>query len=237
MKIDVAFLPREMIDYELSNTVCIVLDIFRATTSIVTAFSNGCKAVIPVLSLEEARQMSSRTGPALFAGERKSIKLQGCDLGNSPFEFSRANVEQKTIIMTTSNGTAAIKAAETAYSTLIGSFINAKAVFQEALHYQKDVLIICAGTEGTFSLEDALCAGLLVQMLAEEQKMNLTDSAVASLLLYQEANTKILDVAGHSRNGKRLLDLNRQDEVDYCLQTNIIGVVPHYTEGKIVLNY
>jgi len=235
MKLDVAFLPREIDENNLSDTVCIVLDIFRATTCIVTAFSNGCKTIIPVLSLEEAHQLPEQTGPILLAGERQSIKMDGCDMGNSPFEFSRTKIGAQTVIMTTSNGTAAVKATEKAYCTLIGSFINAGAVCQEARRHEKNIVIVCAGTDRTFSLEDALCAGLLVQTLAETGEMSLTDSAAGALLMYKEAKFKILETAGNSRNGRRLRDLNRLDEVAYCLQTNIVTSVPRYIKGKIIL--
>ena len=236
MKLDVAFLPREIAGLNLSDTVCIVLDIFRATTCIVTAFSNDCKKIIPVLSIEEAHKLAEQLGPVLLAGERQSIKMDGCDLGNSPFEFSRTKVGDQTVIMTTSNGTAAVKATEKAYCTLIGSFINASAVCQEARRYEKDIVIVCAGTDRIFSLEDALCAGLLVQTLAEIDGISLTDSATSALLMYREAETKMTEIAGNSRNGRRLRDLNRADEIAYCLQTDIFHIVPHYAEGKIIMN-
>lgn len=235
MKIDVAFLPLQIAENNLADTVCIVLDIFRATTSIVTAFSNDCKTIIPVLSLAEAHQLAERIGPVLIAGERQSIKMDGCDLGNSPFEYSRANVEDQTVIMTTSNGTAAVKATEKAYCTLIGAFINAQAVCRKARQYAKNIVIVCAGTDRTFSLEDALCAGLLVQTLTETNEMTLTDSAVGALLMYKAAETKIFEAAGNSRNGRRLRELNRLDEITYCLQTDLFSTVPHYTAGKIIL--
>jgi len=129
----------------------------------VTAIANGCKAVIPVLSIDEAQKLAAAMGPVLIAGERQSLKLPGCDFGNSPFDFSQEKVHDQTIIMTTNNGTIAIKAAERAHRTFIGSFINAGAVCYQAKRFGKDILIICAGTDGLFSLEDALCAGLLVR--------------------------------------------------------------------------
>ncbi|MBP2640201.1 MAG: 2-phosphosulfolactate phosphatase [Firmicutes bacterium] len=235
MKLDVAFLPQEIAENNLSDAVCIVLDIFRATTCIVTAFSNGCKTIIPVLSLVEAHRLAKQAGSVLLAGERQSIKMDGCDMGNSPFEFSRTKVADQTVIMTTSNGTAAVKATETAYCTLIGSFINAGAVCREARRYEKNIVIVCAGTDRTFSLEDALCAGLLVQTLTETGEMILTDSAAGALLMYQQAKSKILEIAGNSRNGQRLRELNRLNEITYCLQTDLFPIVPHYSAGKISL--
>lgn len=234
MKLDVALLPKDIAGLNLSHTVCIVLDIFRATTCIVTSIANGCKKMIPVLSIEEARMIAtSQEEPALFAGERQSLKLEGCDFGNSPFEFSSAKVQDQTIIMTTSNGTAAIKATEGAQHTLIGSFLNATAVCQQAKQYGKDIIIVCAGTDGMFSLEDTLCAGLLVQLLVVEDEIVLTDSARGALLLYTAAKHALLENAVQSRNGKRLYDMNRLEDIIYCCQIDTVQIVPEYREGKI----
>ncbi len=200
MKIDIALLPKGVNELNLSDTVCIVLDIFRATTSIVTSLSNGCIAMVPVLSTEDASIAGNQLGNVLFAGERQSIKIEGYNFGNSPFEFSEDKVKDQTIVMTTSNGTIAIKATEGAYRTLIGSFLNAKAVCQQGKAYGKDILIVCAGTDGLFSLEDALCAGLMVQLLSEEGETTITDSARGALLMYNEAKDNLVETGVTSRN-------------------------------------
>jgi len=236
MKIDIALVPKGVEEVDLSDTVCIVLDIFRATTSIVTCLANGCAAMIPVLSTEDASITARQIGPVLFAGERQSIKIAGYDFGNSPFEFSQDKVQDQNIVMTTTNGTIAIKAAKGAYRTLIGSFLNAKAVCRQGKDYGKDILIVCAGTDGQFSLEDALCAGLLVQLLTAEGETVLTDSARSALLMYNQAKDELVETGASSLNGKRLYDLNRMDDVVYCFQMDILDVVPEYRGGKIVLN-
>ncbi|MBP2627842.1 MAG: 2-phosphosulfolactate phosphatase [Firmicutes bacterium] len=236
MRIDIAFLPKDVSKLELSNTVCIVLDIFRATTSIVTSIANGCKSIIPVLSIEDAHTLADQIGPILFAGERQSIKIEGFDFGNSPLEFSQDKVQDKTIIMTTTNGTAAIKATEGAHRTLIGSFVNAKAVCLQAKQYEKNILIVCAGTDGLFSLEDTLCAGLLVQLLTGEGERIMTDSARGALLMYNEGKDKLIQIAAESRNGKRLYDIGRMDDVEYCFRTDLLAVVPQYIGGRIILD-
>ena len=123
MKVDIALLPKDVTGVDLSDTVCIVLDIFRATTSIVTCLANGCAAMIPVLSTEDASKAASKIQSVLFAGERQSIKIEGYDFGNSPFEFSEGKVKDQKIVMTTTNGTIAIKATQGAYRTLIGSLL------------------------------------------------------------------------------------------------------------------
>ncbi len=235
MKIDIALLPQETKGRDLSDTVCIVLDIFRATTSIVTSMSNGCKMMIPALSFEEAQEVTKEMGPVLFAGERKSIRIEGCSLGNSPFEFSQDVVQGKIIGMTTTNGTVAIKSTEGAYRTLIGSFLNANAVCEQATQYGKDILIVCAGTDGLFSLEDALCAGLLVQIFSEGCGMVLTDSAYGAMLMYASGQVALGEVAIASRNGQRLRELDLVSDVEYCVEMDTVTVVPQYINGKIII--
>lgn len=235
MKIDVAFLPKDTLAMNLADTTCIVLDIFRATTCIVTAFANGCKTITPVLSIDEARVLAGQIKPALLAGERQSIKIEGCDLGNSPFEFCQSRVQEQSIIMTTTNGTVAIRSTDGAFRTLIGSFINAGAVCRQARQYGKDVLIICAGTDGLFSLEDTLCAGLLVRLLTAEGEAAVSDSARGALLMYDHYKDVLVETAAQSRNGKRLYDIGRTEDIKYCLRTDVFNTVPQYKEGKILL--
>lgn len=237
MKVDVAFLPKDIAQGDLSGTVCIVLDVFRATTSIVTAIANGCEAIVPVVSLEKAHEAAKKLGTVLMAGERKSIKIDGFDFGNSPFEFSSDKVKNQQIVMTTTNGTVAIQAATGAFYTLIGSFNNAEAVCRKAQAYGKNILIVCAGTDRTFSLEDSLCAGLLVEILSSsgQHKVELNDAARGAGVMYQAAKDHVVDVAIQSRNGQRLVELAKESEVEYCLRKNIVNVVPAYKDHRIVL--
>jgi 2-phosphosulfolactate phosphatase len=236
MIIDVAFLPADIDGRDLSNTVCIVLDIFRASTSIVTALDNGCEAIFPVLSVEEGHGLAQQRGSCLLAGERHSLKLDGFDFGNSPFDFLPDKVKGRQIIMTTTNGTVAIRSTEGAYRTLIGSFLNATAVCKQTPKYHKEVLIVCAGTERLFSLEDALCAGLLVEILrGGKGAAVLTDAAYAASLMYSQAKAALAAVAINSRNGKRLCELGREDDVAYCLRLGTVDIVPEYRNGAITL--
>ncbi len=233
MKLDVRLLPNDGRETDLSDTVCIVLDIFRATTSIITAIANGCATLIPVMSIDEAYRTAEQIEGPLFAGERQSIKITGFDFGNSPFEFSADQVQGKTIIMTTTNGTIAIKSTENAYLTLLGSFINAAAVCRAAQQQNKDILLVCAGTDGLFSLEDAFCAGLLVKLLTKDKQYELTDAARGVQAMYHGAQEAVLSILSESRNGKRLYSLGLEADVEYCLSTDSSSTVPCYRAGKI----
>lgn len=233
MKIDVALLPLNVPLIDLTERVCVVLDVFRATTSIITAIGNGCQGIIPVASLEAAQEVAKTQAQALFAGERQSIKIKGFDFGNSPLEFTAKSVHNKTIIMSTSNGTSAIESTNKATATFIGAFINATAVCQQACKYQKDIVIVCAGTDRLFSLEDALCAGLLVEHLQKMATCELSDAARGVALMYQSVQANLATVVAESRNGKRLLDLGYEQDFKYCLQKDLLEVVPQYRDGKI----
>lgn len=236
MRIDVAFLPAEVRGLDLSRTTCIVVDVFRATTSIVTAMANGCNCVMPVLSVNDALLLARKKAGALLAGERQSIKIEGFDLGNSPFDFSETSVRGKEVIMTTTNGTTAIKATAGAVRTLIGAFVNAGAVCRAAKQYGQDVLIVCAGTDGLFSLEDSLCAGLLTEILYREAlppAALLTDAASGALLMYGQAKASLAASSATGRNGSRLQALGRKEDIDYCLQVDLFTIVPAYKDGKI----
>lgn len=232
MNIDVALLPAELAGRDLKNTVCIVLDIFRATSSITTSIANGCRAMLPALSVEDAERISAASGAKLFAGERKSIRIDGYHFGNSPREFSADKVKDQLIVMTTTNGTVAIQATDGAYRTLIGSFLNATAVCREAAASGNDVLIVCAGTDRLFSLEDSLCAGLLAEKLAAAGG-ELSDAAQGAALMYQAAKADLVAAAVTSRNGKRLEEINLLDDVKYCLTPDLLDVVPQYRNGAI----
>lgn len=231
MKVDVALLPINLEQVDITDKICIILDVFRATTSIVTAMSNGCKNIFPVSSLDIAKALGKQISPVLFAGERQSVKIAGFDFGNSPLEFTPEAVRDKSIIMTTSNGTIAIEATKTAKTSLIGSFINAKAVCQQAVSWRKDIIIVCAGTDRQFSLEDAVCAGALVDNLSDTHMRS--DSAIAAYLMYKSASENLKEFVSQSKNGKRLLELGYLDDLNYCLQKDLCDVVPVYRAGKI----
>lgn len=235
MIIEVAFLPRELADRNLGGMLCIVLDIFRATTSMITAFANGCRTIIPATTVEEARAVAAgqKNRPYLLAGERKGLRIDGFQFGNSPREFMRKFADDAALVMTTTNGTRAVKAAAGADGVLIGGFINAAAVCRHAADNGKDILIVCAGTDGLFSLEDALCAGLLVNILGERENCRLTDAARAAMLMYQTAAGELYQVAATASHGRCLSALGFAEDVAICLDISTVSLVPEYRAGEI----
>lgn len=160
----------------------VVLDVLRATTTITTALAKGCRQVIPVAQVEEAVKLAAQDTTALLCGERGAVKLPGFTLGNSPLEYTRKRVAGQKIILTTTNGTGAIQqAARQAPVVLIGSLLNARAVARRLADYS-NVLLLCAGTKGQFSLEDTLAAGWVIkELLALKGGENYSGRALAAV--------------------------------------------------------
>ncbi|HEU5322572.1 MAG TPA: 2-phosphosulfolactate phosphatase, partial [Methylomirabilota bacterium] len=144
----------------------LVVDVLRASTTILTALANGCAGVVPVADAEEARRRAAAEPGALVAGERRGEPLAGFDLGNSPLEFTAERVGGRTVIFTTSNGTRALLRARDAPAVGVAALVNVSAAAAWARAEGRDVLVLCAGERGARSLEDLVCAGLLVERVA-----------------------------------------------------------------------
>ncbi len=165
MKITVVSTRLGLKDLTEQFDIAVVLDVLRATSTITTALEKGCRYVIPVAEVEEARALAKDNPKLILAGERGAVKLPGFQLGNSPLEFTPEKINGKEIVLTTTNGTGTIKAAaEKAKLVLIGSFLNARAVAKEAAKHS-NILFACAGTNGRFSMDDTLAAGLIIKEL------------------------------------------------------------------------
>lgn len=235
---------------DLSGKTAIVIDVLRATSVITTALFNGAERVIPVPSVDEALNLAREfKGNALLGGERGAVKIPGFDLGNSPLEYKKELMAGKAVILTTSNGTRAIKASESAEHILIGCFLNASAVAEKALRFALSsetscVALVCAGTLGEFSLDDAACAGLIVDSLVrnierKKEPPELSDLAFACRELYLKHQDDLKALISHAAHYKKLLNLGFERDIDYCLQQDVIDCVPVYDkktlEVKIVL--
>lgn len=230
VRIDVCFTPQDYITHPPGRDhAVVVLDIFRASTSITTAFTNGCRRIVPVASIEDALALRGQYPGALLAGERQAKPIPGFDLSNSPFEFSRQAVADKTIIMTTTNGTVALQAAAKASRVYVGAFVNAAAVTRALAATGLDVVILCAGTQGRFTLEDALCAGLIAGRLEGEK----SDAAHAASAIYSEYRCDLLRRANECANACYLASIGYGDDVGLCLQHDIYDVAPVFENGVI----
>lgn len=177
--VTVTLLPALILPQALDGCVAVVIDILRATTTIITALAAGAKCVIPCATIDEARALASeeRHSPALLAGERHGKPIDGFDLGNSPGDFTAARCRGQTIITTTTNGTKALLASRCAERVLVGAFVNFSAVCEQLDTDPRPVHIVCAGTDGEPALEDTLFAGAIVDHLSEMFDVQVNDAA------------------------------------------------------------
>jgi len=242
MKIDLSFSAAQFDDLQLRDKNVVVLDVLRASSTITVALNNGAREVIPVASIESAVKISgSLFGEVtLRGGERNGKTIEGFNLGNSPLEYSEAAVKGKSIIYCTTNGSVAMSKSRYARTLIIGSFLNLTTVVDFIREENKDFLFICAGrinTLGYFSLEDAVCAGMMIQKLMkiESVELNLSDSAKAAHALYKSFGRSILKMLKSSEHGKFLIEVGFADDLKVCAAVDSVPVLPVQIENKIKL--
>ncbi|MEW6624032.1 MAG: 2-phosphosulfolactate phosphatase [Bacillota bacterium] len=211
----------------LKKKAVIVIDVLRATSTMVTALNNGCREIIVAPTPQAGLKLRSLYGSAVvLGGERKREKISGYDLGNSPREYKAGNIAGKILVFTTTNGTALINSCSGASSILIAAFLNARAV-ASSLNDSPDILIACAGTKGTFSLEDYLLAGYILKLI-KKQHVNavFNDECFKAVEFYDYLQKDLEGILLRSPHGLNLKMLGMERDVVYCLQKDIINQVP-----------
>ncbi len=219
---------------DLANTTCVVFDVLRATSTMVTALGNGAEALIPVEEIDHALRLRHDRPELLLAGERGGVRIhtEGSnpltfDLGNSPREFKRNVVEGRTIVITTTNGTRALLACRAAPIVLVASFLNLSATC-ERIHSDApaELLLICGGTYHEAAYEDVLCAGAVIDSLKEKNATDLADSALLAWKAYRLEERELVSALEQSRNGRRLLEQPElHDDVEFCAQRDRVALV------------
>lgn len=235
--IDVALTPEEVRGIPLAGVTAIVLDVVRASTTIVTALAGGARAVIPVSSPEEARafRRQGHAGPVLIGGERGGAPPTGFDCGNSPAEYTPDRVRGHTVVFTTTNGTRALLALTGARRIAVGGFVNAAAVVGWAAAEPGDVLLVCSGERGRFCLEDAVCAGLLVSRLESlGSTPPLTDAARAARALWERYRNDLDAMLRDATWAQALVTQGRGADLPLCVALDVHGVVPVLRDGALV---
>jgi 2-phosphosulfolactate phosphatase len=238
MRIDVFFTPLGPKDADFAGRGVIVIDVLRATTTIVTALANGAKAVVPAATSEEAVRLTANLekNGYLLAGERRSLKIEGFQLGNSPREMTAAVVGGKTIYLATQNGTPALVATQGAELVMLAAAANFKAAVARArAHFlaRGEIAIICAGRERQFALEDAYTAGRIVKALKKgAKKVALNDAAEVALAL-----TGLYDDWADALDGtaaaRQLEEADLADDVVFAAKQDRFDTVPIYAERRI----
>lgn len=235
MKVDLIISADDIKKDKMIGKSAVVIDMLRATSVITTAINNGCTRVIPVLTIEEALETAKKVKEdVILGGERKGLKINGFDFSNSPLEYKKEIVQGKTLVMTTTNGTKAIRGSLTAKHILIGSVLNARAVAERLIELKKDVVIVNAGTYGEFSIDDFICSGYIINCLKEKIDAELSDVAITANYVY-ENNKDIKGFTKLAKHYKRIVELGLEEDFEYCCRKDIIKVVPEFVEGEIVV--
>jgi 2-phosphosulfolactate phosphatase len=234
MRLDVLLLPCELPVRPRPEPSAVVIDVLRATTSIVVAFANGCRSILPVASAEEAVRARAADATVVLAGEVGGLRLEGFDLGNSPREFTRAAVGGRDVVLTTSNGTKTMRAVGPGRTVAMGAFRNRAAVGDWLVARGGDGLIVCSGYEGAFSLEDAVCAGAIVDRAAQRSpQVALGDGARASRILWERLGSDLPALLRGSGWGERLCGLGLEPDLALCGMVDAADVVPVMRDGLI----
>jgi 2-phosphosulfolactate phosphatase len=227
-EVQVHLLPELVPDGCLAGSVAVVIDVLRATTTIVHALAAGCTAVRPCAEIEEAQALagSMRAGRVLLAGERGGQPVPGFDLGNSPGEFMPRNCRGTTLVFTTTNGTRALLKAAEAERTLVAAFVNYSAVCEQLRQDRRPIHIICAGTDREVTMEDTVLAGALVDYLSQVFEVQLNDSARLAWDSFENHGSILQGALEISRGGANLRKLGYDEDIRAACQVDRFHLVP-----------
>ena len=239
MRLDVALLPERLPGGTLRGATALVVDVLRASTTMIAALASGCAGIVPVADAAEALRRARALGvDAVAAGERQGLMIEGFDLGNSPLEMTRERVAGKTLVFTTSNGTQALLAAREAAAVGVGALVNLSAAAAWAHGHGGDVTVICAGDRGRLSLEDQVCAGLLVDaLLRHEPGADVTVTAGEALTIGRGYGKAVGRLAQDAPWGRHLTAAGRAADLAACLVLDTTTLVPVLSEtfDKVVV--
>jgi 2-phosphosulfolactate phosphatase len=234
MNVDVCCSPRLYPLYHDKEAIVVVVDVFRASTSIITAFKNGAMSVRPVATVEEA--MDYKEKGWLVGAERNVKRCDFADFGNSPFDYTEEKVNGKDIVFTTTNGTKAINAAKDAAEVIVGGFVNLQAVADFCLKRDRDVVVLCSGWNDKINIEDTIFAGALVAVLTKTGHFSPTgDAAIIARDLWLFNKNNLSSCIADCEHMERMRRNNLDDSVPYCLSMSITKKVPRLTKEDEIL--
>lgn len=232
MKVDIIFTADEVSQEKTEGKICVVIDVLRATSVMITALHNGAEKIFPFKDIKTIQERCENLKNIIKCGERNALKIDGFDLGNSPLEFTKEKVFGKDIYMSTTNGTKAVENSLSAEKIIICSFLNIKSVSEKLLEYKKDVVIVCAGTNGKFSLDDTLCAGLIIKEMQKHTEIQMNDVLLAAVRI-SESHENIKDILKGTTHYERLLSLGFEKDMEHIFSLNKYSIVPEYKNGYI----
>ncbi|MCG8578336.1 MAG: 2-phosphosulfolactate phosphatase [Bacteroidales bacterium] len=235
MKVDVIATAQQVTEEQVKEKTVIVIDVLRATSVMVTALNNGAKGVVPVLYPEEAFKIKGNSPvPVVLGGERYAEPIEGFDFGNSPLSYAAEVIEEKLLVMTTTNGTLAIHNSLSASELMIASFLNDKAVV-EKIKDRPDVVLVCSGNNGLYTLEDALCAGRMIHLLQACTKIEQSDLALSVYALFKANQHNLMAMASQGYHYKVLLKKGYENDLAHCFKSGLYNNVPVWN-GQCIVN-
>lgn len=227
---EVILSPALVPNYDLEGKTVVVIDILRATTTICYAFINGAEKIIPVQTVEEARGYLGKD--YVVASERNGVPVEGFTLGNSPESFTREVVDDKTVVLTTTNGTHTLHECKAANKIVTGAFTNISALCKWLIAEQNPVVLTCAGWKNKFNLEDTVFAGAVLQAIGEHFDVS-SDACIAALNLYEAASADLEGFLRKSNHAQRFERLGI-DDLPLCLKKDSTTTVPIYKDGALM---
>ncbi|MDX1428906.1 MAG: 2-phosphosulfolactate phosphatase, partial [Rhodothermales bacterium] len=237
MNVEVYLTGTHVEDDDVRERTTIVIDVLRTSTTIASALANGARYVVPASDLDDAGTIASNLDPATYClgGERSGVKIEGYRFGNSPLEYDRDSVGGKTLILTTTNGTPAIRRARHATHLIVGGFVNVSLVTRFVRQKELDVAIVCAGWRNRVSLEDTLCAGMILHDLWDGiEPPESTDTCHIAFTMYGHERHDIPSALRRSRHGKRLISMGLAADVDHCASVDSVSILPLYGDRRLV---
>jgi len=240
MRADLFLVPGPVGEQRLSGKTLVLIDVLRASTTICQALKSGARAVIPVAEPGEAAELRSKIGNdnSVLGGERNGTKIENFDLGNSPLEYTEDKVKGKTVILTTSNGTRGYIKTGGAKLILTGALVNISEVSRKIADAGNDLVILCAGQDGDFSIEDTLCGGMILHKLLTDDKidMELNDAASLALLLYRTNSRALKQTISRGEHGRFLKKLGFESDVELATEIDSLPVVPILKDSRLALD-
>jgi 2-phosphosulfolactate phosphatase len=238
MRLDVFLTPGELTPGDIAGRTVVVIDVLRASSSIVEALAAGAKAIYPVASIEEALRLANTFGrdEVLLCGERKCLPIEGFDLGNSPAAFTAERVAGKTLVMSTTNGTHALTLTTGAARVYVASLLNLSAVAEELAAAEVDPVILCAGRERRFAIEDATCAGELAARLLERRPGDwaMNDGAHTAIALADRFGNDV-GMFERAEGGRSIVSAGLAEDLAFCAQLDRHDILPILHERHISL--
>ncbi len=238
MNVELYLTPVPLGRARLAGRTVVAIDVLRSSTSTCAALMSGAKGVIPTPGPGEAGELWTKLGSdmAVLAGERDNVKIENFNLGNSPAEFTAEAVGGRFVIMTTTNGTAVYRDTHGAELVICGALVNISRVARQTAEAGHDLVIVCSGQEGGFSIEDTICAGMLIHLLATEGRveMTLNDAGSLALLLYRSNKTALKKTIEQGEHGRRLTELGFASDVATAAAVDSMPVLPVMRDGRLI---